>query len=207
MEEAGREQAAHGALTLLSSRATSQVMSSRAERGGAARSREVSWTHPLALTRILALLLPLLLGSTPAHNTHIAHTRIVLEGPVVIARVRMFRDDLEKALKLKITESSAVQKAVGAYVGKNFGVSIDGTPLVPEVVDSGGDTDGDQAIWWVLVQWKAARPVTALGLKVHVLFDTFDDQQNIVVVNRQPGDDRRSLYFQPGDRTEQVVKF
>ena len=182
-------------------------MSSRAKRGEAARSREISWTHPLALTRILALLLPLLLGSTPAHNTHIAHTRIVLEGPVVIARVRMFRDDLEKALKLKITESPAVQKAVGAYVGKNFGVSADGAPLVPEVVDSGGDTDGDQAIWWVLVQWKAARPVKALGLKVHVLFDTFDDQQNIVVVNRQPGDDRRSLYFQPGDRTEQVVKF
>ncbi len=142
-----------------------------------------------------------------AHNTHIAHARIVIEGPVVIARVRMFRDDLEKALKLKVSEESAAQASVSAYIGKNLGVSADGAPLTAEVVDSGGDSDGDQRIWWVLVQWKAARPVEALGLKVHVLFDTFSDQQNIVVVNRQPSDDRRSLYFQAGDLTEQVVRF
>ena len=67
--------------------------------------------------------------------------------------------------------------------------------------------DGDQPVWWVLVQWKAVRPVTVLGLTAHVLFDTFDDQQNIVVVNRQPGDERRSLYFQTGDRTEQIIRF
>ena len=40
-----------------------------------------------------------------------------------------------------------------------------------------------------------------------MLFDSFEDQQNLVVVNKQPGDDRRTLYFQGGDRTEQVVKF
>ncbi len=48
---------------------------------------------------------------------------------------------------------------------------------------------------------------TSLGLKVHVLFDTFGDQQNIVILSRQPGDERRSLYFQPGDLKEQVVRF
>lgn len=141
------------------------------------------------------------------HNTHIAHARVVIEGTVVVARVRMFRDDLEKALKQKVGEEPAAQAAVSAYVGRNFGVAADGTPLTGEVVDSGGDSDGDQRIWWVLVQWRAAKPVASLGLKVHVLFDTFSDQQNIVVVNRQPGDDRRSLYFQPGDLTEQVLRF
>lgn len=141
------------------------------------------------------------------HNTHISHTRLVLEGPVVLARVRMYRDDLEKALKRKITDDPAAQAAVAQYVTKNFGVRADGVPLAGEMLDGGSDKDGDQPVWWVLVQWKAARPVTALGLKAHVLFDTFDDQQNLVVVNRQPGDERRSLYFQTGDRTEQTIRF
>ena len=193
----------------MSSRAELVLKSSRAKRGEAARSRGISRTRATTSRRLraFAFLLPLLFGAAPFHNTHIAHTRLVLEGTTVVARVRMFRDDLEKALKHKIAPDSASRRSVAAYIGKHLGVSADGVPLVAEVVDGGGEMDGDQAIWWVLVQWKAAKPVKALGLKVHVLFDTFDDQQNIVIVNRQPGDERRSLYFQPGDRTEQVVSF
>jgi len=141
------------------------------------------------------------------HSTHIAHTRMVVEGPMVVARIRMFRDDLQKALKRPVTDDPAVRAALGAYLNGSFGVTADGARLTAEIADSGGDTEGDQPIWWVLVQWKAARPVKVIGLKVHLLFDTFSDQQNIVVVNKQPGDERRNLYFQPGDRTEQVLKF
>lgn len=154
----------------------------------------------------LLLALPLLTAAAP-HNTHISHTRVVLEGPVVLARVRMFRDDLEKALGQKVAETPASQGVLARYLAPRLVVRAEGVPLVAEVLDAGPDLDGDQPIWWVLVQWKAARPVTALGLRVHVLFDTFEDQQNLVVVNKQPGDDRRTLYFQGGDRTEQVVKF
>jgi hypothetical protein len=132
---------------------------------------------------------------------------MVVEGTMVVARVRMFRDDLQKAVKLRPSDEPAAQAAVSAYIARSLGVSADGVRLTAEVVDSGGDTEGDQPVWWVLVQWKAARPVRTLGLKVHVLFDAFDDQQNIVVLNKQPGDERRSLYFQTGDRTEQVVRF
>jgi hypothetical protein len=157
---------------------------------------------------------PLLLGGAAApvavharHNMHIAHARIVLEGTEVTARVRMFRDDLQKAVKTRVNEDSVSRAAVGAYVGKNFMVTANGARLAAELVSSGGETEGDQPVWWVVVQWKAAKPVTALGLKVHVLFDTFGDQQNIVILSRQPGDERRSLYFQPGDLKEQVVRF
>jgi len=86
-------------------------------------------------------------------------------------------------------------------------VRADGVPLTGAMLDGGGDSDGDQKVWWVLLQWKAGRPVQAIGLKTHVLFDTFDDQQNLVVVNKQPGDERRSLYFQAGDRAEQTIRF
>jgi hypothetical protein len=141
------------------------------------------------------------------HNLHIAHTRMVLEGTVMVARVRMFRDDLEKALKRPITDDPAAKAAVADYVRQNFLVSADGVKLTAEVLDGGADADGDQPIWWVIVQWKAARPVKSLGIAVHLMFETFRDQQNIVLVAKSPGDERRGLYFQAGDLTEQVLKF
>ena len=155
---------------------------------------------------ILALAAGLLL-SAPPHDLHVAHTRMVVEGAVVVARVRMFRDDLQKALKRPVVDDTASRAAVAAYVVQHFVVTAGGARLTAEVLDGGGDTDGDQPVWWVLVQWKAPQPVKVLGLKVHLLFDTFTDQQNIVQVSRQPGDERRGLYFQAGDRSEQVLRF
>ena len=173
----------------------------------------VTRTLPMRRWVLLAAGPLLLAGPAPAttvsarHNTHIAHARILVDGATVTARVRMFRDDLQKAVKVKVNEDSASRVAVGAYVGKNLMVTADGTRLAAELVGSGGETEGDQPVWWVVVRWKAAKPVTAVGLKVHVLFETFGDQQNIVVLSKQPGDERRSLYFQTGDLKEQVVKY
>lgn len=155
---------------------------------------------------ILAVAAGLLL-SAPPHDMHVAHTRMVVEGAVVVARVRMFRDDLQKALKRTVADDTASRAAVNAYVVRNFVVTAGGARLTAEVLDGGGDTDGDQPVWWVLVQWKAAQPVKLLGVKVQLMFETFGDQQNIVQVSKQPGDVRRGLYFQAGDRSEQVLRF
>ena len=155
---------------------------------------------------ILAFAAGLLL-SAPPHDLHVAHTRMVVEGAVVVARARMFRDDLQKALKRPVIDDTASRAAVNAYVLRNFIVTSGGARLTAEVLDGGGDTDGDQPVWWVLVQWKAAQPVKVLGLKVQLMFETFGDQQNIVQVSKQPGDERRGLYFQAGDRSEQVLRF
>jgi len=141
------------------------------------------------------------------HNLHVAHTRMVVEGNAIVARIRMFRDDLQRSLKRAVNDSAASKAAVAAYIEKNITLVSDGAKLSSDVLDAGADMDGDQPIWWVLVQWKAPKPVKVLSLKVHVLFDTFTDQQNIVIVAKQPGDERHGLYFQAGDRTEQVLKF
>jgi len=158
------------------------------------------------LTFAAALLLAPVPEAVP-HNLHLTHTRMVIEGSAVVARVRMFRDDLEKSLKRKITDDDASKTAVAAYMAQHFMVSADGTKLASEVLDSGGDMDGDQPVWWVLVQWKAAKPVKSLGVRVHLMFESFNDQQNTVLVAKQPGDERRGLYFQAGDLKEQVLKF
>lgn len=159
---------------------------------------------------ILTLVAALLLAPpppAPPHNLHLTHTRMVIEGTAVVARVRMFRDDLEKSLKRKITDDDASRAAVAAYMAQRFMVSADGAALTGEVLDSGGDMDGDQPVWWVLVQWKAAKPVKSVGVRVHLMFESFNDQQNTVLVAKQPGDKRRGLYFQTGDLKEQVLKF
>ncbi len=146
-------------------------------------------------------------GAAVPHDLHITNTRMVIEGAVVVARVRMFRDDLQKALKRTVTDSAASKSAVAAYLTQNVLLTAEGVKLNGEVLDSGGDVDGDQPIWWALMQWKAPKPVTTLGVRVHLMFDAFADQQNTVLVARQPGDERRGLYFQAGDRAEQVLKF
>lgn len=159
---------------------------------------------------ILTLAAALLLTPPPPaapHDLHLTHTRMVIEGTAVVARVRMFRDDLEKSLKRKITDDAASRAAVAAYMSQHFMVSADGAKLTGEVLDSGGDMDGDQPVWWVLVQWKAATPVKSLGVRVHLMFESFRDQQNTVLVAKQPGDERRGLYFQAGDLKEQILKF
>lgn len=132
---------------------------------------------------------------------------MIVEGATVVARVRLFRDDLQKALKRPIADDAASKAAVAAYVAQNITLVANGARLSGELLDSGGDMDGEQPIWWVLIQWKSATPVKVLALKVHLLFETFNDQQNIVIVAKQPGDERHGLYFQAGDKTEQVLKF
>lgn len=147
-------------------------------------------------------------GPAPApHNTHISHARVVLEGPVVLARIRLFRDDLEKTLKQKVVDEPASHRVVADYIDRSFRIRADSAMLVAELLDSGADMEGDQPVWWVLVQWKAARPIGQLAMRAQQLFELFNDQQNLVTISRQPGGERRSLYFQAGDRAEQVVKF
>lgn len=141
------------------------------------------------------------------HNLHVAYTRMVVEGNTIVARIRIFRDDLQRSLKRAVNDSAASKSAVAAYVAQHITLASDGARLSSQVLDGGADMDGDQPIWWVLVQWTAPRPVKVLSLKVHLLFETFTDQQNIVIVAKQPGDERHGLYFQSGDRSEQILKF
>ncbi len=132
---------------------------------------------------------------------------MMLEGTLVMARVRLFRDDLSKALKRPLADDAASKAVIAEYVVTHMTLRADGVTMKGEVLDSGGDMDGDQPVWFVLVQWKAAKPVKALGVSVNLLYEAFNDQQNIVQLAKQPGDERRGLYFQAGDRSEQVVKF
>ena len=147
-------------------------------------------------------------GGAAAHDVHVSHTRLVVEGADVVARIRFFRDDLEKALGRHLAPDAATRAALAAYLRPRLLLRADGAALPLSLVEQGSEDDASgQPVWWAVVQGRAARPVRALGLRVLPLFETFRDQQNLVVVLHPPAEARQALYFQAGDQQEQVVRF
>lgn len=142
------------------------------------------------------------------HDTHVSHTRLVLDGVSVVARVRVFKDDLEKALNRRVAADAATQAAFAGYLTSHFLVRADGVRLTCRIEDQEADIDpSGEAMWWAIIQCDAARPIRTLGLLNSVMFELFRDQQNLVTVIKAPEDKRRALYFHAGDVQEQSVTF
>jgi len=142
------------------------------------------------------------------HDIHVTHTRLVLDGPHVVARIRWFRDDLERALGRPVGEVAESRAVLAAYVATHFIVRADEVRLDCRIEDAAADMDpGGEPVWWAIIQCDAAKEVRTLGLTNTLLFEQFKDQQNLVTVIKAPEDLRRSLFFQTGDRREQTVGF
>lgn len=147
-------------------------------------------------------------ASPRRHDVHVTHTRLVLDGSHAIARIRWFRDDLERALGRPLGQTAESRAALSAYLATQFRIRADGIALNCRIEDDAADEDPNgEAVWWALIQCDAARDIRALGITNTLLFEQFRDQQNLVTVIKSPEDERRSLYFQPGDRREQLVTF
>jgi len=140
---------------------------------------------------------------------------MVVDGPTVLARVRVFHDDLEVVLRrhshrpdLKITDVSSQDSAFAAYFDAKVSLISAGERLHPRVLQSGPDPDAsDSPMWWYLVELKASRPIESLAVRYELMFEQFGDQRNIIAILKTPGDQRQSLYFAAGESREQVVKF
>lgn len=175
----------------------------------------IALRRPLAITALAAVMAfggpatPASPASAlPLHDLHVSHTRLVLDGTHVVARVRVFRDDLAKALGAPVEKNAATRAAFEQYLGAHFLVRADGVRLACRIEDDDEDSDPNgERVWWAIIQCDAAAPVRVLGLVNEVLFETFRDQQNLVTVIKAPEDERRALFFQGGDRREQTVRF
>lgn len=146
------------------------------------------------------------------HDVHLTHTRMIVDGSRIVARIRFFRDDLEKALLQQkgapatLPAGEALDSLVLAYVAPRFVITADGARLASRLVESGDEHDGQgQAMRWIMVELTAAKPVAKLSLRQTLLFDTYGDQQNVVTALRMPGSRRQSLYFVAGGSEEQPL--
>lgn len=148
------------------------------------------------------------------HDIHLTYSRVLIDGGSILWRVRLFRDDLEKALRAYArapdftTTAPGADSVFGAYFNAEVPVVINGTRVTAKVVQSGRDVDAtDQAMWWYLLELSAVPPVRTLTVRVGLLFQYFADQRNIVTVLKTPGQDRRSMYFVGDDQKGQTLQF
>jgi hypothetical protein len=170
----------------------------------------------IGFTRTLLVAAGILGIPAARHDQHVSHTRLVVEGATVAARMRLFRDDLEKGLghRYRIEAFDAVKdprrdSLFTAYVNERFLLEADGARLSARVESSGVEVDAQQKqqmVWFVL-EFAAATPVKRLSLRNVVLQEQFGDQQNIVQVMHLPDEARQTLYFAPGDAKAQEMAF
>ena len=154
-------------------------------------------------------------GARNVHDTHVSYTRMVLEGTTVAFRIRLFRDDLEKALRqfsgkadLTLSAGARADSLFGAYLGKTLTLEADGKRIVLRVSGSGLERDpsAQEVVWYVLEGDVPANP-KRLGILNGVMFEMFRDQQNLVQLLREPGGIRKTMYFVGSDPTQQTVTF
>jgi len=150
-----------------------------------------------------------------AHDLHVSLTRLVLEGKTLACRIRLFRDDLQLALRqhanrpeLRLTEAARADSLVAAYLGTGLRLDVDGRRVTLRVTGSGAERDqAAQEVMWYVLEAELAAPATRLTILNGVMFEQFRDQQNIVQLLRLPGDRRRTLYFTASDPREQTISF
>ncbi len=140
-----------------------------------------------------------------AHDVHLTYSRMVVDGASVTCRVRLFKDDLDKALRSS-GPAATTDSLFAAYFNAHVTMSSDGRRLSGRVVQSGRDPDvTDQEMWWFQIEASAARPITTLTLRIALFFELYKDQKNLVTLLKMPGEERRSLLFAGGDTAEQVI--
>lgn len=142
------------------------------------------------------------------HDFHVSYTRMAIEPTVISAQIRLFSDDvtralIERAKRPAITLNSAEgEAAFAAYLAQAFQVTANGRRLVPVVVSGAQDKE----MWSFIVTWTSPTPITSLSMHNAALFELFGDQQNIVKVKHMTSGRESTLFYSGGSRVDQVVR-
>ncbi len=183
-------------------------------------NRFASPNEPRLLTTIALVALVFALQSVPVaaespdsrwhgrpHDLHLTYSRIVVDGDRVTCRVRLFKDDLQRALK-SVAIDSLTDSLFTAYFNARVVLTSAGATLKARVTASGRDSDTtDPEMWWFRLEAVAPQPLATLSLRLGLLFELYADQRNLVTVIKMPGEERRSLYFTASDRREQQIRW
>lgn len=190
---------------------------------------QTGWRDPVIIGLLRAALLAGVVGTTapvrgllPAgtgshggargtmlHEFHVSYTRMAVEPTVISAQIRLFSDDLTRALiersRLAAITLNSVEgeAAFAGYLAQAFQVTANGRRLVPVVVSGARDKD----MWSYIVTWTSQAPITTLAMNNAALFEQFGDQQNIVKVKHMATGRESTLFYSGGSRAEQVVRF
>lgn len=143
------------------------------------------------------------------HDFHVSYTRMAIEPTVISAQIRLFTDDVTRALierskKPSMTlDSPDGDAAFRAYLVDMFQVTANGRRLLPVVVSGTPEKD----MFSYVVTWTSATPITSVSMHNAALFELFDDQQNIVKVKHMASGKESTLFYSGGSTTDQVIRF
>lgn len=140
---------------------------------------------------------------------------MVIEGRTIALRIRLFKDDLEKALQrfagkpdLHLTAEVRADSLFGAYFGKVVTLAADGRQVSLRVSASGTETDASsQDVVWYVLEGESGAVIARLAILNGLMFELYRDQQNLIQLLREPGGIRKTLYFVATDAREQLMSF
>ncbi len=180
---------------------------------GVALPRRREWGNSSHMN-VAVICLAALVARAPAHDLHLTYSRVVVDGPVVRAKVRVFKDDMERGLAGYArtqafqlgANTSLTDSLFAAYFNARTWAVASGKRLGFKVTQSGRDPDAtDPVMWSFELEGRAPTTIRQLSLRVSLLFETFVDQKNVVTLIRMPGEDRHSLYFSVSDSAAKQV--
>ena len=143
------------------------------------------------------------------HDFHVSYTRMAIEPTVISAQIRLFTDDVTRALierskKPAMTlDSPDGDAAFKAYLVDMFQVTANGRRLLPVVVR--GTLEKNMSSY--IVTWTSTAPITSVSMHNAALFELFDDQQNIVKVKHMASGKESTLFYSGGSTADQVIRF
>lgn len=159
----------------------------------------------------LALALPLLAGAEAPHDLHVSYGNAAVEGNLVIVRLRLFKDDLEAALRrhagvreLTLEANPATDGLFMAYVSERFSIAVDGDEVPGRILASGEDFLDREPVWWYTLQFDAPEAVRAFRVRNTLLFEIFEDQRNVVKFVHFPDEKQRTYSFAAGEEEFEV---
>lgn len=145
------------------------------------------------------------------HDLHMAYGDLAVEGRVVAGRIRMFKDDLERALgpmvqadALSLAPGTEADALVMRYLRDHLEIEVDGTPLAANLLDSGQDELDRETVWWVVIQYEAPSPLETLVVRNTLFFELFDDQRNVFKFVRFPEQTQQTFTFTPDEAEHRI---
>jgi hypothetical protein len=144
-------------------------------------------------------------GDIP-HKLHVSYGNTVVEGNVIVSRIRLFRDDVEAALRrhgagaeFTMAADLRTDSLFSAYFAERLTVEVEGERLEGRIIGSGEDSLDREPVWWYAIQFEAQVPVRSFRVRNTLLFDLFDDQRNIFKIVLFPEETQRTYSFAIGE--------
>jgi hypothetical protein len=161
--------------------------------------------------KFFLLLFGVMLGREAQHDLHVAYGNLAVEGKNAVLQIRIFKDDLEEALRrfdnrepFLMEATPEIDSAFLRYFSENFVVEHEGEMLPGRILGSGYDEVDREPVWYYQIAFDAPGPIESLRITNTILFEVFDDQRNVLRTASFPEGRRQAFYFVTGEETNEV---